>query len=85
MSFNLQKNAAIVFTLDGKANFPRHDPSKYMPLEVVGQQTFDSLTPFLPIHVDAFTQEEATLYINYLIERKFIQHPYSESLNSCIK
>jgi len=44
----------------------------YMPRYLLGQEGFEHLDPFVPIHVDNYTDKEFHSYISYYLDRHWI-------------
>ncbi|KAH8376225.1 hypothetical protein KR200_006297 [Drosophila serrata] len=44
----------------------------YMPRYLLGQAGFEHLDPFVPVHVDNYTDKEFHSYINYYLDRHWI-------------
>jgi len=61
-----------VCTVDGLAPRAR-DQFRFKPLELLGEEHFKTLDPFIPIHVPEYSDLEAVSCIEYYQDRRFIQ------------
>lgn len=66
-------NGVVIATVDRIAMTDNYMESEY-PLYLLGKKGFEHFDPFIPIHVDNFTEKEFTRCIEYYIERKWIQN-----------
>jgi len=63
---------AVVCTVDGHAPWYGRNHLKFQPLELLGNEHFQQMDPFIPIHIPEYTDHEAVSAIEYFRDRKFI-------------
>ncbi|KRY18046.1 28S ribosomal protein S29, mitochondrial [Trichinella patagoniensis] len=66
-------NGIVVVTVDSRQYLYLERPS-YLPLFLLGREGFELLEPFVPIHIEKYTEAEARSYIEYMIAKNWIQH-----------
>ncbi|KAH8269637.1 hypothetical protein KR018_011372 [Drosophila ironensis] len=64
-------NGVCVLSVDKIAMTEGHMES-YMPRYLLGKEGFEHLDPFVPIHVENYTDKEFHSYINYYLDRHWI-------------
>ncbi|XP_017008016.2 small ribosomal subunit protein mS29 [Drosophila takahashii] len=64
-------NGVCILSVDKIAMTEGHMDS-YMPRYLLGQEGFEHLDPFVPIHVENYTDKEFHSYINYYLDRHWI-------------
>ncbi|XP_037713750.1 28S ribosomal protein S29, mitochondrial [Drosophila subpulchrella] len=64
-------NGVCILSVDKIAMTEGHMDS-YMPRYLLGQEGFEHLDPFVPIHVDNYTDKEFHSYISYYLDRHWI-------------
>ncbi|XP_030640574.1 small ribosomal subunit protein mS29 [Chanos chanos] len=69
---------AVLTTLSqtGALYAPR---SAYMPLELLGQEGFDNMDPFVPVPVSNYSEKEFESCYLYYNDRNWLQHPHSQT------
>ncbi|XP_076827195.1 small ribosomal subunit protein mS29 [Brachyhypopomus gauderio] len=69
---------AVVTTLSqtGSLFKPR---SAYMPTELLGEEGFDYMDPFVPVPVSNYSEKEFESCYLYYMDRKWLQHPHSNT------
>lgn len=67
---------AVVCTVDGLAPLTR-DHLKFKPLELLGAENFQTMDPFIPVHIAEYSDLEAVSCIEYYRDRKFIQKEHA--------
>ncbi|XP_066539643.1 28S ribosomal protein S29, mitochondrial [Hoplias malabaricus] len=72
------KGGAILTTLSqtGSLFKPR---SAYLPTELLGEEGFDSMDPFVPIPVSNYSDQEFESCYLYYTDRNWLQHPHSRT------
>jgi len=65
---------AVVCTVDGLAPIKQRNHLKFKPLELLGPEIFQTVDPFIPVHVPEYSDHEAVSCIEYYRDRKFIQN-----------
>ncbi|ESO07686.1 hypothetical protein HELRODRAFT_170221 [Helobdella robusta] len=71
-------NGAVVCTVDGNASYPAK-PQSYLPIDLIGQQGFEDLDPFIPVHVDNYSEKEFFSCMQYFFDHKWFVNPYSQT------
>ncbi|GFR59851.1 28S ribosomal protein S29, mitochondrial [Elysia marginata] len=71
-------NGAVICTVSEEAN-DEDRRENYTPIYLLGQEGFEALDPFVPIHVPEYTEKEALSNINYFIDRNWIQNEHGRT------
>ncbi|KRZ03225.1 28S ribosomal protein S29, mitochondrial [Trichinella zimbabwensis] len=66
-------NGIVVVTVDSRQYLYLDRPS-YLPLFLLGREGFELLEPFVPVHIEKYTETEARSYFEYMIAKNWIQH-----------
>uniref|UniRef100_A0A671PRS0 Small ribosomal subunit protein mS29 n=1 Tax=Sinocyclocheilus anshuiensis TaxID=1608454 RepID=A0A671PRS0_9TELE len=53
--------------------------SAYLPNELLGEEGFDSMEPFVPVSVSNYNEKEFESCYLYYLDRSWLQHPHSRS------
>uniref|UniRef100_A0A672KJ85 Small ribosomal subunit protein mS29 n=1 Tax=Sinocyclocheilus grahami TaxID=75366 RepID=A0A672KJ85_SINGR len=53
--------------------------SAYLPNELLGEEGFDHMEPFVPVSVSNYNEKEFESCYLYYLERNWLQHPHSRS------
>uniref|UniRef100_A0A673G051 Small ribosomal subunit protein mS29 n=1 Tax=Sinocyclocheilus rhinocerous TaxID=307959 RepID=A0A673G051_9TELE len=53
--------------------------SAYLPNELLGEEGFDSMEPFVPVSVSNYNEKEFESCYLYYLDRNWLQHPHSRS------
>lgn len=53
--------------------------SAYLPQEMLGEDGFDSMDPFIPVPVSNYSEKELESCFLYYLDRKWLQHPHSRT------
>ena len=69
---------AVVCTVDGNAAQPA-DPYRYLPLDLLEKEGFETLDPYVPIHVVNYSDKEVYSCIEYFVDRKWIQNAHAQT------
>lgn len=66
---------AVICTVDCRTDRRRRsfDQLKFKPLELLGAENFQTLDPFIPVHIPEYSDHEAVSCIEYYRDRQFIQ------------
>ncbi|CAH1100254.1 unnamed protein product [Psylliodes chrysocephalus] len=65
------KNGAAVVTVDEIA-IAEEDQISHLPRYLLGKEGFEHLDPFVPVHVQNYTEKELTSCLDYYRERKWV-------------
>lgn len=78
MMRNDWSGGAILTTLSqtGSLYTPR---SAYLPMELLGEEGFDSMDPFVPVPVSTYSEKEFESCYLYYMDRHWLQHPHSQT------
>ncbi|XP_031693471.1 28S ribosomal protein S29, mitochondrial-like isoform X1 [Oncorhynchus kisutch] len=53
--------------------------SAYLPQELLGEEGFDSMDPFIPVPVSLYSEKEFESCYLYYLDRHWLQHPHSQT------
>uniref|UniRef100_A0A8C2GHC4 Small ribosomal subunit protein mS29 n=2 Tax=Cyprinus carpio TaxID=7962 RepID=A0A8C2GHC4_CYPCA len=53
--------------------------SAYLPSELLGEEGFDNMEPFVPVSVSNYNEKEFESCYLYYLDRNWLQHPHSRS------
>lgn len=53
--------------------------SAYLPSELLGEEGFDEMEPFVPVCVSGYNEKEFESCYLYYLDRNWLQHPHSRS------
>ncbi|CDQ92857.1 unnamed protein product [Oncorhynchus mykiss] len=53
--------------------------SAYLPQELLGEEGFDSMDPFVPVPVSLYSEKEFESCYLYYLDRHWLQHPHSQT------
>ena len=73
-------NGAVVCTVDGNAEYPSNN-LKSLPLDLLGQEGFEHIDPFLPILVPDYDEKEFYASLQYYFDKKWFSKPYSQTID----
>ncbi|KAL0985224.1 hypothetical protein UPYG_G00154290 [Umbra pygmaea] len=70
---------AIISTLSRTGAITYAPKSAYLPQELLGEEGFDSMDPFVPIPVFNYSEKEFESCYLYYQDRHWLQHPHSKT------
>ncbi|XP_063054261.1 28S ribosomal protein S29, mitochondrial [Engraulis encrasicolus] len=72
------RGGAIISSLSqtGALYSPKHH---YLPQELLGEEGFDSMDPFVPVPVSNYSEKEFESCYLYYTDRNWLQHPHSRT------
>ncbi|XP_012994847.3 28S ribosomal protein S29, mitochondrial isoform X2 [Esox lucius] len=69
---------AVIATLSQTGSL--YSPSSaYLPKELLGEEGFDSMDPFIPVPVSNYSEKEFESCYLYYLDRHWLQHPHSKT------
>lgn len=72
-------NGAVVCSVDGNAQQPSNS-LKYLPLDLLSQDGFEHIDPFLPVYVADYDDKEFFASLQYFFDKKWFINPYSQTV-----
>ncbi|XP_052361489.1 28S ribosomal protein S29, mitochondrial-like, partial [Oncorhynchus keta] len=72
-------------TVEGQSSYAVSDrislrsSSAYLPQELLGEEGFDSMDPFVPVPVSLYSEKEFESCYLYYLDRHWLQHPHSQT------
>ena len=67
-------------TVDGNAQYPSNS-LKYLPLDLLGQEGFEHIDPFLPVFVQDYDEKEFHASLRFFFDNKWFAKPYSQTID----
>ncbi|XP_069137702.1 small ribosomal subunit protein mS29-like [Argopecten irradians] len=68
------KNIMAVCTVSEEIN-PSNEREKFTPFYLLGKEAFQELEPFIPIHVDNYTEKEVNNCLHLYENKQWLQNP----------
>ncbi|XP_070541970.1 small ribosomal subunit protein mS29-like [Ptychodera flava] len=72
------KNGAIVSSVDQHGAYKQPDES-HLPKYLLTKEGFELMDPFIPVHVDKYSEKEIESCLDYYSDRQWLQHPQAQT------